>query len=425
MPLAAALALGSCSNECEDCNFEPVKPRHSRILFHYLAMDNDLWEFGRQNVLDMVAGATEENMDDGAIVVFSDMPGQNSRLLYIKPGVDGVGQQTELYDWGENLDASDPETFMVAFDKVRELMDADSWALGAGSHGTGWAPYPNPMLGGAARSMPFSMASDGEKPWYIRDPYWEGSAETRAVLKDNSNYMEIGELVDAIPSGVFDFVMMDACFMGSVEFAYAMRGKTNYLIVSPAEVIAFGMPYDRIMKHIFADEPKLGKDGICQVYYDFYLKDYKLSSGDTPGNKFATIALYDCTKLEALAEAVRDIVLPRENEINVLTKSEIEQDIQTLDRYERRTMFDLKEFVEYLGIDPEDEVLARFEAALAAAIPYSGTTGKPIEASRNLAELTIPADRYCGASTYIPIGEYAALNAAYWQTEWARAVYQK
>lgn len=404
-PLVAALLLGSCNNECEDCDFEPVKPQHSRILFHYLAMDNDLSQNGRRNVADMVKGATTGNMNDGAIVVFYDMLGYNSQLLYIKGGETG-GQQVTLYDWGEDLDSSDPATFTKAFDKARELLDADSWALAAGSHGTGWIPY--------AMQNSYMTRSLLHKQGF--DPL------TRALFADGYVYMDIDKLIEVIPSNTFDFIIMDLCFMGGIEFAYALRNKTRQLVLSPAEVLAHGMPYDRIMQYIFATTPKLGEDGVCEEYYNYYLNDHKYNEGDaneTPGNKFATMALYDCTKFDALAGAVRAIVVPKESVITDITTSKLNTKvIQYLDRYSKHTMFDLAEFIHY--IHPEDDELRQaFDVALDNVVVYKNSSEK------SLGGLIIPNDRFCGISTYIPIGQYSNLNTYYWQTEWGGTVYQQ
>ena len=56
---------------------------------------------------------------------------------------------------------------------------------------------------------------------------------------DGNRYMNISDLVtilsaDAVPH--FDFVLFDACFMQSIEVAYALRNFTDYYIGSPTEI---------------------------------------------------------------------------------------------------------------------------------------------------------------------------------------------
>lgn len=411
-----ALSLGSCKNECSDCGFNPVRPKHSRVLFHYLAMDDSrLSPYGQRNVNDMLLGATTENMNDGAIVVFYDMPSSNSQLLYIYADKNGTPQMNMIYEWGENLDASDPATFTIAYNKMRELVDADSWALGAGSHGTGWIPFSmhNSYM---TRGLMRTQKAETELPWYIRDPFYE--VNTRALLADRSTYMDMDEFVSVIPDNTFDFVMLDLCFMGGVEFAYAMRNKTKQMILSPAEVLATGMPYDRILKYVFATKPDL--NGVCDEFYNYYLNDSKDS-------QFATIAVYDCSKLDALATAMQAIVIPEKEAIEALTTTDLNS-VQTFDGYSTHTTFDLKEFV--YTIHPEDdEIRQAFDTALGdgisvgGVVTYKKTTGRVLSGHRY--DVQIPDSRYCGINTYIPIGGYADLNEYYWETGWGKTVYQK
>lgn len=404
----------SCVNDCGDCNFPPVRAHHTRVLFHYLAMDNNLVSYGRRNISDMYAGATADNLNGGAIVVFSDMRSDPfSCLLYMYADRNGVSHLDTLYKWEANLDSSDPQTFTAALDKTRTLITADSWALGTGSHGSGWMPAElHPTYLRTSTRMR-TLLSGEEQPWYIRDPFNETEPQTRALLNDGANYMEIDELVNIIPDGLFDFVMMDICYMGSVEFAYAMRNKTKQLVLSPAEVIAYGMPYDRIIQYIFANTPELGQNGVCDAYNDFYSDEF---SG---GGTFATIALYDCSKLGAFAETMEGILAPLKSQIGAMTKTNLNT-LQTFDRNSLHTMFDLREFVYSLYPDG-DPVRAEFETALSEVVTYCKTSGYMLSPPA----LTIPEDRFCGISTYVPIGEYGDLNAYYWQTAWGSRVYNE
>lgn len=52
--------------------------------------------------------------------------------------------------------------------------------------------------------------------------------------------MELDEFAAAIPDGTLDFIIFEACLMAGVEVAYALRGKAEYLLASPAEIISPG-----------------------------------------------------------------------------------------------------------------------------------------------------------------------------------------
>ena len=68
--------------------------------------------------------------------------------------------------------------------------------------------------------------------------------------------MNIEDLVtilsaDAVPH--FDFVLFDACFMQSIEVAYALRNFTDYYIGSPTEIPGPGARYDVLVPALFSD----------------------------------------------------------------------------------------------------------------------------------------------------------------------------
>ncbi|MCL2560949.1 MAG: clostripain-related cysteine peptidase [Rikenellaceae bacterium] len=390
--LAMSFMATSCRNDCSDCDFSPVFPKHKRALFYYMGMDNNLSGFGVRNLDAMRRGTTAENMNGGAIVVFNDNPttiGSNTHLIYLYADSRGSRERI-IYEWDENLDSSDPEVLRMAFEKARELVNAESWALGVGSHGSGWLPATAPS--------------------------------SRALIDNRGSYMEMHDFVNALPAGTFDFAIMDLCYMGGVEFAYAMRSKVRYVVASPAEIMGDGMPYDLILKHIFADVPRLGEGGVAEVFYEYYLNN------SNEFNRFGTIALYDCSMFGALAEVMSEVVAPKKDMIEAMTRAYLNTRIQSFHRPGTISGFrdfepailDLREFVYDLYPESEDDDLRRrFDEALDRAVIYKRTTEQRLFPS----QFTVPKERYSGVGTYIPIGAYAALNHYYWQTAWAKAVY--
>ena len=47
-----------------------------------------------------------------------------------------------------------------------------------------------------------------------------------------------------------NYILFDDCYMSTVEVAYDLREVTNYLIASTSEMMAYGMPYHKILKYI-------------------------------------------------------------------------------------------------------------------------------------------------------------------------------
>ena len=66
--------------------------------------------------------------------------------------------------------------------------------------------------------------------------------------------------------------MFDACFMQSVEVAYALRDAAEWIIASPAEIPGDGAPYDKLVPLFFSPQAT-----VCDII-DEYKNSYDTSS---------------------------------------------------------------------------------------------------------------------------------------------------
>lgn len=397
----AALTLSSCYEECEDCNFGEVIPRKvDRVYFHYMAMDNGLYRFADQNIDGMVEGVTAESLNGGIIYVFRDMPGEPSQLIAIYWDENRREARKNIVKTYEaDLDSSLPETLKRAIRDVDALVDAGSWTLGFGSHGLGWIPWSTYPKYGKNKTFRSGYAAHS----------------TRSLIDDHEkNRMEIADFVDALTEAKpaeagpkYDLVLMDLCFMGCVEFAYQMKDIADYLILSPAEVVDKGFPYNQIMNDIFASDIKAGAQTICEEFYQFYDNFYNTAY------QFATVALVDCGKFTPFVNVMKDVVTANRAKIDALKISDLTP--WCFDRFINHITFDMRKFVEELGGHPD------FDEALSGLIPFCATTGKRMT---DIPSIIIPKENFSGISTYIPVPQYADLNEAYFATDWAKAIYQ-
>ncbi len=435
--LLAAFALVSCQEECLDCDFEPVHAKEfTRIYFHYLAMDNNLHPNADLNINEMFSGSTKETLNGGAIFVLRDVPGKNSQIVMIYwDELEKKVQKVIAKDYGVNLDTSDPATLERAIADVDAMADAPSWALGFGSHGTGWVP---------------ALAYDRYISNLLNfEPGAAGSSLTRFLNQNlpTGSYMELDEFAAAVinsrPSGIrrYEFILMDLCYMGGIEVAYALEDAADYLILSPAEVVYKGMPYDRIVDDIFYGEAGVvegeggvevpddegsshGVERICEEFYEFY------NTFHNADLQYATVSLVDCAKFRPLIDVMRDVVRDRQSDIEALDIEDWAEGTSSwcFDRFPqgKHITFDMRKFVEELTGGPH----AAFETALSGLVPYHATTGKPlIDPGRPT--IIVSEDKFCGLSTYVPVakfnvsqGELPSLNDYYYLTDWAQAIYQ-
>ncbi len=412
--LFTTLILASCQkDECTDCVFDPVVPTTAkRVYLHYIAMDNNLSSWADRNINDMLRGVTKKSLNGGIIYVFRDMPDQNSQLISIFWDEDNNrAQKVVVKTYDTNLDASSTETLRRVISDVDDLVDAPSWALGFGSHGMGWIPVE------AYYQTPQSRMVEET-----------GSPLTRFLIYDGpTGKMEYDAFArairDAMPDDLdknedptdknYDFILMDMCYMGGVEFAYEFRNAADYMILSPSEVIAKGMPYDLIIGDIFDDDVRRGTENVCRKYYEYY-------DNYDQGQQFATISLVDCAHFEPFIEVMKEVVYNKESEIKGINIDALTP--WCFDGLKKHITFDLRKFVQLLGGHNG------FETALTRLLPYRETTGKPlIDTDKTI---FISKENYCGISTYIPsakydvtTGDYPSLNEYYDLTGWAQAIY--
>ena len=157
-----------------------------------------------------------------------------------------------------------------------------------------------------------------------------GSAWTNSIFmsrsfgqdgKGTDNTMLVSDMADAMKATgkKFDFLLFDACFMGTAEVCYDLRDVADYQIVSVMEVPAYGFPYESSLDYLYEGTVD-GYKKICQAYIDFYQERYE--NGDYA---WGTIALVDSKEMEGLADATRAEIVEHKN---VLGNDFDESDIQ-------------------------------------------------------------------------------------------------
>lgn len=117
-------------------------------------------------------------------------------------------------------------------------------------------------------------------------------------------FVDIDELADAIPDLLFETIWFDCCYMGSIEIAYQLRNKCDYLIAYPTEIMAEGLPYDLVLPHVVGSCPNLSH--AANILFTYY------QSKICP----VTVTVMDMKKIEPFAEAVCEVmrILPLERD---------------------------------------------------------------------------------------------------------------
>lgn len=366
-----AIALCACNNtipgsaEPDDnpsSQEQPPVESAGRTVLIYIAADNTLSSYGNKSLENITKGVTAEALAGNNLLVYKDCKYETPVLLRITP----EGQQTVI-DYTEDENSASPATLRSVIEKTIEAYPAKSYGLILWSHGSNW--------------FPSSMAT------------------TKAFGQDGNNWIELPDLQRAIPDNTFDFIIFDACYMGGIEVAYALKNKADYLIASPAEIQADSFPYRTCLPYLFMETPNL--PAVCEDYYRFYSK--------IP----CTIALLSLKKLDKLAETTQGIMKENFSKTDTVT-------LKTLQKYYHPPYYNMYDFDDYIGRIATPEEYAHFQAALNEAVPVKKATPSFLLSSGGF-NIT----RFSGLSTFIL---YPSLNEAivteYKKLDWYKAVYE-
>ena len=318
-----------------------------------------------QNIKDIEAAIeSEKGLGRNKLMVFIATSANNAVLIEVKYAANGRCQRDTLQHFdSHNMPAYTTANGLASLlSKVKVEAPAKQYALIVGCHGTGW------------------LFSEGKSR--ARTRYFGGS--------DHYFQTNIPTLAAAIEQAKMpmQFVMFDDCYMSNIEVAYEMRHATNYLIGCCSEIMAYGMPYKNIWKHL--TQPKPNYKEVVNEFHNFY-SNYKWPYGN--------IGVTDCSKVEEVAARMKTINAATANNAKLIDW----EDIQRLDGYTKTIFFDMGDYVNKLCNTPETQSMAReMQTALAQLVPYKSTTKYIYTALEQLNTQTIFVNAYSGITISDP-----------------------
>ena len=378
--LTALLFMVACERT------QDLRTDTTKTLLVYMAADNNLTYQASRNI-NLMRSSMGTDLEFANLLVYVDRQGLKPALLHIHDyRIDTI----RVYD---ELNSADPTVLKEVIDDVVNNWKAESYGLLLWSHGMSW--IPEPQMHAVAGNQGWTSMRDGPRT---------KTFATENLPNDAYTCMELDELADAIPDGVFDFIAFDACYMGSVEVAYALRNKAQYIVSSSCEIIDEGFPYETVTRDFI-------NGNLLKMCSEFY-SAYNRKGG---WYQTASISLVNTYGLDSLARCFKKIVATHKAEIPTLDVS----DIQRFDRFKKHVMFDLEDFVDKLGTNRDD--LMEFRLQLEKCIPYKNCT--PYICSRYEDDPDgIKMVSFCGLSVFIPLEAFEAsgLNDDYRDTEWSK-----
>lgn len=330
---------------------EPTTRTNNHVTIVYMCADNDLNADAWHNIEQMKEAFPSNNSNK--LIIFLDLPDKQSRIIEI-----GFNTLHTVREY-ENIHSTNPLQMRRVLTDIITLYPSLQYGLILWSHGSSWIP---------------------------------ANAVTRSFGNDQGTQMDIIDLADALPL-TFEFILFDACLMGSVEVAYQLRHKGHYMISSSTETLFTGFPYDQITPELLSNTPDYTK--IANSYFNFYQNLSGIYQS-------ATISVIDLSQMEILAQATHTLL-----DQNIPNPALDRIEVQRLDLYEEQYQFDFRDYIEKLFPQSDkNEWLYNLDQT----VIYKACT------SNFMNEYNIST--YCGLGCYIPLPEKNELNQFYKRLDW-------
>ena len=390
--------LVACTEDDEPTvNPEPTPADESVTVLSYLIANNNLDDFMVQNVCIMYDGLAVMT-EPATLLIYWDgqtAVGKNkSKHLILKYETDGKGKINgkkaleTTSSWKEVFDeafilkeypdqlSTDKEVMATVLQDMAKFSPTQNLGLIVGSHGSSWY-----------------------NTIYTRAMGYDGST---------SNFINLPDMVEAMETleKPFEFILFDACYMGTMEVAYEFRHVADYQISSVMEVPAYGFPYDYFLGDLFKGTVE-GYKEVCQSFVDYYKSVY-----DEGKTAWGTIALIDSKEVEGMTQAVRQQIVAHKDTL----ASYVPKRIQEYGRQAGQGIaHDLEHFFRDLN---GGETPAAFAEQLEKTVLYKGCLE---EARYSPYNYDVDATNYCGLGIYIPQSNKSKWNPYFKTLDWYEA----
>lgn len=396
--LSVLLFLSSCNPSDEEPT--PIPDKDSVTILAYLIANNDLDDELLFNIEIMYDGLKSMDKPASLLVYWdgkSSMGNNNSTHLILKYETDGKGKingkpalgidatTREILDVAEVLKeyssqvSTDKNVFQSVLSDMVSFSPTDKLGLIIGSHGSAWLN----TISTSGRALGY----DG----------------------NTSNSIELTDMVEAIETvgKKFEFLLFDACFMGTAEVCYECRDLADYIIASVMEVPGYGFPYDYFLSDLY-NGTITGYKKVCQSFVDYYKSEYEKGKDGCWG----TIALVDCSEVTNLITLVREEIVTHKDALSDYDADKLQEYGRDGGKY---IAYDLQHFIKDLN---GGEVPWAFENQMNKTVLYKGCLEEARYYSYNY---DVDVDNYCGLGLYIPLPTRSKWNTYFKTLDWYTA----
>lgn len=358
--------LISCSQADE---LVPDEKINEKTLLIYMPWSSNLTSYFYQNIKDMESCIEGMGgLHNERVIVFFSKTSTEASLFEIKYEK-GKCQKIDIKSYSSPAFTTEAGLTQI-LDDVISYAPADRYSMIIGCHGMGWLPV------NASRAL----RTKEKFHWDYTDRpltrYFGGTTQEFQT--------DISVLSGAIENtGVkMEYILFDDCYMASIEVAYELKDATDYLIASTCEVMAYGMPYATMGKHLLGSPDY---KAICNDFHEFY-SNYSVPCG--------TLSVTDLSHIDEMASLMKEI-----NSICTFNDNTRDR-LQKLDGYSPTIFYDFGDYID-LPLQQNDipeSLKTEFTSLLNKLIPYKTNTEQFYTATRG----PIKINHYYGITTSDP-----------------------
>ena len=389
------LVLGSCERDGFqlDLSVGPYGEETRKVMLLYESGFNSLGIDIRNNIKTLQGGwLPGKSRTDDVLLVMSHVTQPNRDYSHeTAPVLIRMYQELDMavmdtvYTWPVGTSMADAKMVTEVLNLVRERFPAASYGAVFSSHANAWLPE-----GYFANPKPYEGNDRSSGGIYWNAPVLRSFGQEYYDRGTQVEEIELHDFVAAIPYRL-DYILFDACLMGTVEVAWALKDVCSYVAFSPCEIPSAGFDYSTLAEHLLkAETPDL--KAVCEDYFARYEDDYVYG---------ATISMIDCSALPELADVCRPLFEQYRSAIRNLNGENVQVYDRSIGSKYYYVFFDLKDMLREAGATESE--LASLQAALDKVLVYEAHTNRFIN---------VKLERCCGLSIYLPA--YADYRASHW-----------
>lgn len=353
----------------------------------YAVNGNNLFTNLETNMSQIESAMRRLPAGEYSMVVYQTETPSTTSLSRIVSGQNATFETIREFD--RNQFATDPERLESI---ISEFMKIDTTAeernLVLWGHGMAWTPFFSDHKTTKSVGAP---APDGSKD----------QPELHAFGGDDNqrDWMDIHEMAAALPSGAFNLIIFDCCYMSNIETLYQLRNKAKWVIAYPTEIASYGLPYDQVVPFIYKENADY--IGAAQAIYNFYV-DAKIA---------VTSAVINMEEMGNMANTVKGI-------FEEGMELPVTGGLLNYSRTASCPYYDFGQVVrETATLNGKASQIENFEKALGRMVVYSAASEKDFNGR------PIPKENFSGISTHLFKDSGSAEEEYYKTLDWYKAVY--